>query len=154
MYLKTLPLLFLSGTTFAQSSPVATGGDVSGAGGSLSYSIGLIDYKQLDETDGSIYQGVQQPYELFSVGLEEWDSNVSISAYPNPMTSQLTIAFPEGVLEDVRYTMTDEAGRVIQNGTLETKETVIDVLELARANYFLTVYKNDQSVRTYKLVKN
>ncbi|OGS76818.1 MAG: hypothetical protein A3D31_17700 [Candidatus Fluviicola riflensis] len=154
MYLKTLPLLLLSGTTFAQSSPVAAGGDVSGAGGSLSYSIGLIDYVQLDEANGTLYEGVQQPYELFSVGLEEWDSNVSISAYPNPMTSQLTIAFPDEVLGDMSFTMTDESGRVIQYGLLETKETVIDVLGLARANYFLTVYKKDRSVRVYKLVKN
>ncbi len=146
--------MFLSGTTFAQSSPVAAGGDVSGAGGSLSYSIGLIDYRQFDETSGTLYEGVQQPYELFSVGLEEWDSNVAISAYPNPMTSQLTIAFPDEVLENMRFTMTDESGRVIQNGLLDEKETVIDVLGLARANYFLTVYRKDQSVRVYKLVKN
>lgn len=146
--------MFLSGTTFAQSSPVAAGGDVSGAGGSLSYSIGLIDYRQFDETSGTLYEGVQQPYELFSVGLEEWDSNVAISAYPNPMTSQLTIAFPDEVLENMRFTMTDESGRVIQNGLLDEKETVIDVLALARANYFLTVYRKDQSVRVYKLVKN
>lgn len=146
--------MLLTGTTFAQSSPVAAGGDVSGAGGSMSYSIGLIDYRQLDETDGTIYEGVQQPYELFSVGLEEWDSNVSISAYPNPMTSQLTIAFPDEVLANMRFTMTDESGRLIQNGLLDSKETVIDVLGLARANYFLTVYKKDQSVRVYKLVKN
>jgi hypothetical protein len=154
MYLKTLPLLFLTGTSFCQSSPVATGDDVSGAGGSMSYSIGQIDYRQLDLASGTIYQGVQQPYELFSVGLEEWDSNISISAYPNPMTSQLTIAFPDEVLTNMRFTMIDESGRLIQQGTLETKETVIDVLGLARANYFLTVYKKDRSVRVYKLVKN
>ncbi|MDH4471700.1 MAG: T9SS type A sorting domain-containing protein [Fluviicola sp.] len=154
MNLKTLPLLFLTGTAFCQNSPVATGGDVSGAGGSMSYSIGQIDYRQLDLASGTIYEGVQQPYELFSVGLEEWDSNVSISAYPNPMTSQLTIAFPDEVLANMRFTMTDESGRVIQNGLLETKETVIDVLGLARANYFLTIYKKDRSVRVYKLVKN
>ncbi|MBI3238731.1 MAG: T9SS type A sorting domain-containing protein [Flavobacteriia bacterium] len=154
MYLKTLPLLFLSGTLFCQESPVASGGDVSGMGGSMSYSIGLIDYRQTDVASGSVYEGVQQPYELFSVGLEEWDDNVSISAYPNPMTSQLTIAFPDEVLENMRFTLTDESGRVIQNGLLDTKETVVDVMPLARANYFLTVYKKDQSVRVYKLVKN
>jgi len=70
------------------------------------------------------------------------------------MTSQLTIAFPDEVLENMRFTMTDESGRVIQNGLLDTKETVVDVMSLARANYFLTVYKKDQSVRVYKLVKN
>lgn len=153
MYLKTLPLLLLSGTLFSQKSTVATGADAQGAGGSMSYSIGLTNYETISST-GTITQGVQQPYELFAVGIEEWDSDVQISAYPNPLTTQLTVSFSNEVMEEMSFQLTDGAGRLIEKGQLESKETFIDVQDLARSNYFLTIYKKDQSVRIYKLVKN
>ncbi len=153
MYLKTLPLLLLSGTLFSQKSTVATGADAQGAGGSMSYSIGLTNYETISST-GTITQGVQQPYEFFAVGIEEWDSDVQISAYPNPLTTQLTVSFSNEVIEEMSFQLTDGAGRLIETGELESKETFIDVQALARSNYFLTIYKKDQSVRVYKLVKN
>ena len=153
MYLKTLPLLLLSGTLFSQKSTVATGADAQGAGGSMSYSIGLTNYETISST-GTITQGVQQPYELFAVGIEEWDSDVQISAYPNPLTTQLTVSFSNEVMEEMSFQLTDGAGRLIEKGQLESQETFIDVQDLARSNYFLTIYKKDQSVRIYKLVKN
>ena len=153
MYLKTLPLLLLSGTLFSQKSTVATGADAQGVGGSMSYSIGLTNYETISST-GTITQGVQQPYELFAVGIEEWDSDVQISAYPNPLTTQLTVSFSNEVMEEMSFQLTDGAGRLIEKGQLESKETFIDVQDLARSNYFLTIYKKDQSVRIYKLVKN
>ena len=153
MYLKTLPLLLLSGTLFSQKSTVATGADAQGAGGSMSYSIGLTNYETISST-GTITQGVQQPYEFYAVGIEEWDSDIQISAYPNPLTSQLTVSFSNEVMEEMSFQLTDGAGRLVETGQLESKETFIDVQDLARSNYFLTIYKKDQSVRVYKLVKN
>lgn len=153
MYLKTLPLLLLSGTLFSQKSTVATGADAQGAGGSMSYSIGLTNYETISSS-GTITQGVQQPYEFYAVGIEEWDSDIQISAYPNPLTTQLTVSFSNEVLEEMSFQLTDGAGRLIETGQLESKETFIDVQALARSNYFLTIYKKDQSVRVYKLVKN
>jgi hypothetical protein len=51
-----LLLLFLSSTwhfALCQKNTVAAGGDASGSGGSLSYSIGQIDYKILSGSGGA-----------------------------------------------------------------------------------------------------
>jgi len=119
----------------------------------MSYSIGLTNYETISST-GTITQGIQQPYEFYAVGIEEWDPTIQISAYPNPLTTQLTVSFSDEVSEGMSYQLTDGSGRLVETGALESKETFIDVQALARSNYFLTIYKKDQSVRVYKLVKN
>ena len=48
----------------AQTSVNATGGDASGSGGSVSYSVGQVVYTTNTGTSGSVAQGVQQPYEI------------------------------------------------------------------------------------------
>lgn len=47
----------------AQSGIVAVGGDVSASSGSLSYSVGQIDYEVVSNSNGTLIQGLQQPFE-------------------------------------------------------------------------------------------
>jgi hypothetical protein len=79
--LKALGILILLTFTFslstvsAQESINATDGDVSGSGGSVSYSVGQVVYTTHTGTSGSVAEGVQQPYEISVVtGLEEAQS--------------------------------------------------------------------------------
>ena len=51
-------------TTSAQQNTVASGGMATGSGGSVSYSIGQIDYITATGTGGTASQGVQQVYRL------------------------------------------------------------------------------------------
>ena len=46
----------------AQQNSVSAGGDVSGSGGTVSFSVGQIDYLSITGAGGSVAQGVQQPY--------------------------------------------------------------------------------------------
>lgn len=78
----------------AQTSVNATDGDVSGSGGSVSYSVGQVVYTTHTGTSGSVAEGVQQPYEISVVtGLEEAQSiNLSVTAYPNPTTDYCQVS--------------------------------------------------------------
>jgi|SRR5690554_3243411 len=69
----------------AQESVNATGGDASGEGGSVSYSVGQITFQTHTGTNGSVAQGVQQPFEISVVtAIEEAKGiNLSVTAYPN-----------------------------------------------------------------------
>lgn len=88
-----LVLILSISTTMAQSSVNATGGNASGDGGSASYSVGQVVYTANTGTNGSVAQGVQQPYEISVVtGIEEaHDIKLSVSVYPNPATDYLTL---------------------------------------------------------------
>lgn len=51
----------------AQSNIVAGGGDASGSTGSVSYSIGQIDFQYRSSADYSVSEGVQQTYSFKAI---------------------------------------------------------------------------------------
>ncbi|MGB4204529.1 MAG: T9SS type A sorting domain-containing protein, partial [Bacteroidales bacterium] len=63
-------LIFSAVAVIGQQGNVAAGGDASGAGGSMSYSIGQIDYLSYSSAQGSISLGLQQTWFLVPEILE------------------------------------------------------------------------------------
>jgi hypothetical protein len=51
----------------AQETTFATGGNIPGAGGSISYTVGQVVNLYLSEKSESVAQGVQKPYEIFVI---------------------------------------------------------------------------------------
>lgn len=150
---RLLPIVFLTGTVMAQERTVSSGGELTGSGGSVSYSIGLPDYTNNTGSSGSLTEGVQQPYELFAVGIEEWDMSWNMNVFPNPTTSFLTITMDEA-LKNASYTLTDAQGKLVGQGVLSEQENTIDLQSLAMSNYYLNIRVADRMVRTYQIVKN
>ena len=77
----------------AQEAIPASGGEASGTGGTTSYSIGQVVYTINTGTNGSVAEGLQQPYEISMVtGIEQAkEINLLFSAYPNPATDLLIL---------------------------------------------------------------
>jgi hypothetical protein len=87
---QTFSLLFITSFLFAtsgysQESIVVAGGSGTGTGGSASYSVGQIAYTSLPGSGGSVSQGIQQPYEIATLGNDEFtEISLLMTAYPNP----------------------------------------------------------------------
>ena len=146
--------VLLSGLAFGQQNTVASGGEASGSGGSVSYSVGQIDYISASGANGNINQGVQQPFEIFSVGIEEIQFDINVSLFPNPAVDQVVISIE--ALENYKnpsFKLTDEQGRVIRQGTINSNETSVQVNDLANACYYLNVLVDNQLAKSFKLVK-
>ncbi len=58
----TIMLLFIG--LHAQESTTASGGEASGDGGTVSYSVGQVVYGTHSGTTGSVSEGIQQAYEI------------------------------------------------------------------------------------------
>ena len=116
-----LSALFLLGLGItglqAQTSINATGGNASGSGGSVSYSVGQVVYTNNTGTNGSVAQGVQQPYEISVVtAIEEAKGiNLSVTAYPNPTTDYLTLSISAFDISNVSYQLYDMNGKLLQS---------------------------------------
>ncbi|MFT6441482.1 MAG: hypothetical protein ACJASQ_004281 [Crocinitomicaceae bacterium] len=146
-------LLLGSGVLHAQDSPTATGGEATGAGGTASYSVGQVVYTTVIGTNGSIAQGVQQPYEISTtVGVNEMSINLELSVYPNPTTNYLTLKVEDN--SDLNFQLIGLQGTVIENNKVNSNTTTINVENLPTATYFLKVTKNNQIVKTFKIIKN
>lgn len=84
-------LLLATNLAKAQESTNSSGGDATGSGGSVAFSVGQVGYTTTTNTAGILAQGVQQPFEISIVGLNEAATNISLTAFPNPTADNLTL---------------------------------------------------------------
>ena len=146
-------LLLGLGGLHAQESPTSTGGEATGTGGTASYSIGQVVYTTNTGTNGSVAQGVQQAFEISTtLGINETSINLELSVYPNPTTNYLTLKVEK--LENLTYQLIDLQGKIITNKKVTAKTSTIKMEDLPKAIYFLNVTKNNQLVKTFKIIKN
>ena len=140
----------------AQTSINATGGNASGSGGSASYSVGQVVYTTNTGTNGSVAQGVQQPFEISVVtAIEEAKGiNLSVSAYPNPTTDYLTLEVNEFELSNLNFQLYDISGKLLQNEKITGNQTSIVMSNLVPATYFVKVIQGNKEVKTFKIIKN
>ncbi len=152
-------LLFGSGLTLcvnAQEVIPASGGNASGSGGAVSYSVGQVLYSTSTGTNGSVAEGVQQPYEIsVVVGIEQAkDINLLCKAYPNPTTDLLILEAEIASNDNFFFQLYDIMGKLLISKKLIDIRTTISMANLAPGTYFLKVTDNQKVVKTFKIIKN
>lgn len=154
-------LLFLitciasTANSYAQESIVASGGNAAGAGGTASYSIGQIAYTSLPGSDQNAIQGVQQPYEITTLGTNEFtEISLAMTAYPNPAVDELNLVVDTNKLDHLSYELFDINGKTVsQNLGITTSETRVSMQGLNQGIYFLVVNTNTKKIKTFKIIK-
>ncbi len=153
--LSALLLLGFGLTAQAQQATTATGGDATGSGGSVAYSVGQIVYTTHTGTTGSVAQGVQQPYEISVVlGIENSLIDLDISAYPNPTTHHLTLSIGNDISETLHFQLCDLSGKIIERRKISNRTETIHMENLATGPYFLKVSNSNNEVKIFKIIKN
>jgi len=132
----------------------ATGGDASGSGGSVAYSVGQIVYTTSTGSTGSVAQGVEQAYEISSVGIKETALNISLSIFPNPTSDYLTLKVEDYNNEALSYSLLDEQGKLVLNEQITNQVTQVAMSNLARGAYFINVLQENKKIQTFKIIKN
>ena len=75
-----------------------------------------------------------------------------MNVYPNPTTDYLTLKVEES--KGLSYQLFDMQGKVIENKKVTASNTTIKMEGLPKATYFLNVVKNNQTVKSFKVIKN
>jgi hypothetical protein len=152
--------LGLPGLEAQETIPVA-GGDVSGKGGSVSYSVGQVTYETYSGTNGYVAQGVQLPFGISVIsGIEEANSiSLQFSAYPNPAKNFVILKIENFKAENLTYRLFDINGKLLVEKNIEGNETRIDIDKLITAIYFMKVLRinkalSSQEIKTFKIIKN
>ena len=139
----------------AQESANASGGDATGSGGTIAYSIGQVVYTTYTGSSGSVAQGVQQAYEIFAVDIEETTLSISLIAFPNPTADNLTLQISDFNKENLTYQFYDIGGKLLSNGQVTGQQTEINTSSLPPATYFINVLnQEDKKVQSFKIIKN
>ena len=137
----------------AQSSTVATGGNASGSGGSVSFSVGQTSFMTLSGTDGTLTEGVQQPYEISDVtSVEAPAFDAKLEVFPNPASNFIQLSTSE-TDKSFQYVLLSESGRVIEKSFTSGQNTQIDLSSLPAGVYFLNVNRDNTTVKTFQIIK-
>ena len=157
---KILIILFLCGfwtmVVQAQETVTSTGGNVAGSGGSVSYTVGQVLINTISGTNGTVAQGVQQPYEISVVTALENVRKITIECliYPNPTGGSVKLVFESFDYENLRFRLYDINGVLLQDKKVESRETEISMENLSSSVYLLKVIINNKEVKVFKIVKN
>lgn len=139
----------------AQQSTHSTGGDLVSKYGGISYSIGQITYTYTVNKDGELMEGIQNPNEIFIVGLHETDTCISVIAYPNPTIDKVIIQLEEPILYKGRYVLTDINGKYLQSAIFQEQKSTVDMSQYVTSLYFLYVLSEESTVvQVFKIIKN
>ena len=162
IYMKHTPLQIIFSSlffvlfgidAFAQSDIVPTGGTATGNGGTVTYTIGQIAVKSYGDGGTSISEGVQQPYEIQTIGIDNYPSiTLNAMVYPNPTTSNLQLAISNEEFEG-EVKVFDTNGKYLYSKKIEGKKTEIPMSDLATGTYFVNVLNGTQILKSFKVVK-
>ena len=157
---QTFFILFIASISFisnsySQQSVVVAGGKAEGSGGTSSYSIGQIVYTSLAGTDEYVVQGIQQPYEITTLGNDEFTAiNLAMTAYPNPTIDVLNLVLTTDKLDNLSYNLFDINGKTVsKNSLITTSQTTVSMQGLNQGIYFLAVNSNNKKIKTFKIIK-
>jgi len=156
LYFLTIVFYLGISNCFAQQSPTSSGGDLIGSTGSISYSIGQIDYNINSGSNGYTIEGVQQPYEISEVlATENFSEPITdVSIYPNPSTDILTLKMTNSENLNLNFKLIDINGKVIKSDKVASDITEITVSDLPSSIYFLQILNQNKEVKNYKIIKH
>jgi hypothetical protein len=147
-------MLFGVVSLMAQQVFPAAGGTAIGFGGSVSYSVGQTFYQLQTDSTGEVRQGVQQPYEIFSVSTEhETSIPISLNAYPNPTQDVLTLDISSAILTNYSARLHDMQGKLLENKIITDNHTRFSVGYLPTGTYLLNVSHENKVVKVFRIVK-
>lgn len=132
------------------------GGNASGTGGSVSYSVGQLFCTTAFGATGSVSEGVQQPFEISVLSGVEDITGIDLyyAVYPNPTNGKLTLNVKNYEPNTFTYQLYDVNGKMLRNDRLIENETIIEMSDLISSTYFLKVIKDNKEVKLFKVIKN
>jgi hypothetical protein len=135
----------------AQQAVLTAGADGSGPGGSLSFSVGQVDYLFSQSSQGSASQGVQQTYPELEIAVAELVADQPMRLYPNPARGWANLELPLG---DYRWRadLFDAQGKLIEAFRPSGGLTPLPFADLASGTYLLRVFRDEVYYGQFRLV--
>ncbi len=161
MVLRSIPgaailvlLLLLSLPAQSQETVLSAAGDVSGSGGTSSYSVGQAIFHLNAGSTGTVGEGVQQPYEiLFMDGIGDTEFPLACRVYPNPALTKVVLSLEREDVTRFRYELRDIQGVLLEGSGVAGKEMEIPMAARQAGTYLLSLFEGNMKMATWKVIK-
>ena len=147
--------LLLTSVLSAQKTFSSSGFNSNGNSGIITYSVGQVVIDFNTGNNGSLVQGVQQPYEIFStLGNDILNINLNLIAYPNPTTDQLVLGIENFKGKKFYYQLFNMEGKSLLYDNCVDNKTHINLNEFPSNTYLLSIVENNTVIKTFRIIKN
>jgi hypothetical protein len=148
-------LALANGKSFGQQGLVVAGGEASGTTGSSSFSIGQVFFHSTEHDQGSVNEGIQQPFEIFlSTSTDGFDLSLDFSVFPNPTNQFLNLRIQEHASDRLIFSLYNEKGMLLKSGQVSEYETRIDMSPFSPGMYILNISNGERILGQYKVIKH
>ena len=146
----------LISSIFPQQNTVSSGGNGSNASGSISISVGQIDFLNVSSANGNMQQGVQQPETFITTSVLNSEDSFDMTIFPNPTQRSFTIDLSVKEESKMVLHVFDAAGREVLRSErylhAGKNQEKVNAADLAMGIYFIEIDLNGKTLRA-KLVK-
>lgn len=143
-------------TVFAQSAIIPVGGDSQSSTGSVSYTVGQVAVQTSSNGTVSVVEGVQQPYEIQTVGVDDYPQiTVNAVVYPNPTENQIQLHLNglDMLTDGLRANLYDGNGKLLQTASVIEEITSFYIGQYATGTYLLELRNGRRVLKTFKIVR-
>ena len=153
--LITFSFLLLTSVFTSQETFSSSGFNSNGSSGIITYTVGQVAIDFNTGNNGSLIQGVQQPYEIFStLGNDIFYINLNLIAYPNPTTDQLVLSIENFNGKKFDYQLFNLEGKSLLYDKCVDNKTYINFNRFPSNTYLLSIVENKTVIKTFRIIKN
>lgn len=114
----------------------------------VTYTVGEVVINTITSPNKDLTQGFHQPT-LKVLSISSFEEKLNINLFPNPTKDFVQFTSDK----NVNITVNDISGKTLYSETNVNQKT-IDLSEYERGVYFVTVYRNNKTIGTYKIIKS
>lgn len=118
--------------------------------GSVSYSVGQVNYTSIPGSFVVVYLGVQQVYDPYITSI---DVNTDISIWPNPVSTTLYIDVKSINNLGMLYQIYTIDGKLLVSKQSSDSRTAINMLYYRQGTYVLMVRYSNKKTLKFKIIK-
>lgn len=137
-----------------QNSLSSTGNQATGASGKVSYTVGQPFVLEMTGSNGSSINGMQQPFSIYTLGIDKGISVVEVTVSPNPVKKILKISLGDNIKGIPEFELYDIQGKLIQKGLINEKTTLLDMEGFTASSFILKIWNKKKLLNSFKIVKN
>ena len=135
---------------FSQGVISSQGDSYTDSSASIDFTIGEVVTSTVSNGEKTLTQGFHQTNWSF-VSIENHVPNYEAIIFPNPTDNFLNIKAIS--FKNVNYSLFDEIGKLVLNGTLYSEKTSLDVSKLHTGLYSLVLNNSENKLKTFNIIK-
>jgi hypothetical protein len=135
---------------FSQGVISSQGDSYTDSSSSIDFTIGEVVTSTVSNGEKTLTQGFHQTNWSF-VSIENHVPNYEAIIFPNPTDNFLNIKAIS--FKNVNYSLFDEMGKLVLNGTLYSEKTSLDVSKLHTGLYSLVLNNSENKLKTFNIIK-